>query len=122
MRQAGVLASACIVALDEMIERLKEDHDNARKLAEGLANLEHIKIDPDLVDTNMVWIETVGSEFEAGQLCEQLKKKDILVLNLSKNLIRAVTHYGITGSDIDTTIAAVKEAINELRSPSKSLS
>ncbi len=70
MRQAGILAAAGIVALNEMVERLAEDHANARKLAEGLANIPGVAVDPSVVESNMVFFGAAdGEQRTAGGLC-----------------------------------------------------
>ncbi|CUU34755.1 L-threonine aldolase [Armatimonadetes bacterium DC] len=111
MRQAGVLASACIVALNTMVERLAEDHALARQLAEGLADISGVQIDPARVQTNIVIFgidPTTG--WDAPRLLERLKAEGIL-LSLSGTRLRAVTHYGITPRDIDRTLAVLRQIL-----------
>ena len=60
MRQAGIIAAACLYALDHHVERLAEDHANARRLAEGLAEIPGIELDPATVETNIVWFDVAG--------------------------------------------------------------
>jgi len=101
MRQAGVLAAAGIVALDEMIDRLADDHANARRLAEGLANIKSLLLNPDCIKTNIVYFEVMRSGMTSQILAERLESQGIRVLPTGPNQIRAVTHYHITTGDID---------------------
>lgn len=105
MRQAGVLAAACDVALDTMVDRLREDHDNARLLADGLKNIAELNVEP--VESNMVFISLRNGSADA--LKETLKKEGLLVGNV-KHRIRMVTHYGIEKNDIQNAIAIISKA------------
>lgn len=108
MRQAGVIAAAGIVALQTMIERLSEDHINAKRLAEGLAQLPGLSIDPNHIETNIVYVDL--PEIEATELVAQLRKAGILV-NGMDNWVRLVTHYGITAEDIDIALDAIEVTV-----------
>jgi len=101
MRQAGVLAAAGIVALDEMVDRLAADHTNARKLAEGLAEMPGLSIDPSLIKTNIVYFEVSRDDMTVEELISQLDGKGARMLPVGPGRIRAVTHYHITSDDID---------------------
>ena len=68
MRQAGILAAACLVALDEMVNRLAEDHANARLLARGLAAIDGVLLDPDRVQTNIVYFDLDPARLDAAAL------------------------------------------------------
>ena len=101
MRQAGILAAAGIVALTEMVERLADDHANAKKLAEGLAGINGVSIDPELVKTNIVFLNITRGDMTAEQLTVQLSDEGLKVLPLGSKQLRAVTHYHITADDIE---------------------
>ncbi len=101
MRQAGILAAAGIIALTEMVERLADDHANAKRLAQGLAGINSISIDPKLVKTNIVFFDITRGDMTAEQLAGQLADKGLKVLPLSPKQLRAVTHYHITADDIE---------------------
>jgi len=101
MRQAGILAAAGIVALNEMVDRLADDHDNARKLAEGLANIEGLFVDLDLVFTNIVYIDVTKKELTSQMLAERLHHRNVRLLSIGPQRLRAVTNYHVTSSDID---------------------
>ena len=110
MRQVGVIAAAGIVALTTMVERLVEDHANARLLAEGLAGLPGVQVDPAAVATNIV-IFRVGDAEQAGLLVEAVKREGVLIWPFGANRIRAVTHEGITADDCQKAIDAVRRAM-----------
>jgi threonine aldolase len=109
MRQCGVIAAAGIVALEEMVDRLADDHANARRLAEGIANVPGIAIDLETVQTDIVYFDVVSERVSATQLVAALSKHPILMLSLGPGRIRAVTHYGIEAADIEETIVAIRE-------------
>jgi hypothetical protein len=126
MRQVGVVAAAGLVALsdgpDGTIARLAEDHANARRLAEGLAELEGIespggiaqpapgRLDPGRAVTNFV-VFRVARDREA--FLAALAARDVLMVPYPHGTIRAVTHYGIDAADVDRTIIAVRDALAE---------
>jgi threonine aldolase len=101
MRQAGVLAAAGIVALTEMTDRLAEDHANARKLAEGLAEMPGLSIDPAMIKTNIVYFETTREDLLEDELIRHLDKDGIKIGAMGPRLLRAVTYYHISGEDIE---------------------
>ncbi len=100
MRQAGVLAAAGIVAMNEMVDRLADDHANARRLAEGLANIKSLSLNPDCIRTNIVYFKVTHSGMTSQTLAERLESQGIRVLPTSPNQIRAVTNYHVTSADI----------------------
>jgi len=104
MRQAGVLAAAGIVALEEMVDRLADDHANARKLAEGLARMPGLSIDPAGIKTNIVYFGVDRDDMTAEQLAARLDAQGARMLPVGAGRIRAVTHYHITAEDIDYTL------------------
>lgn len=106
MRQAGVLAAAGIVALTDMVERLSDDHDNARKLAEGLANIPGYSLDLDTVHTNMIYFTL--AEPLVGNFKPAMAEHGVNIGG-GPYPIRAVTHYGIEASDIDTVLDAASQ-------------
>jgi threonine aldolase len=114
MRQCGVIAAAGIVALEEMIDRLEEDHVNARRLAEGLAGLPGIAIDPETVRTDIVIFGATSDRMSPTQLAGALLERGIQVGAIGPTQVRAVTHYGITAEDIETTIVAIREVMENV--------
>jgi threonine aldolase len=113
MRQAGVLAAACIVALEQMIDRLTEDHINARRLAEGIAQIEGLSIDISAVHTNIIYFDLIDRRLSAETFLSRLEKKGIRFLRSGgPSRFRMVTHYGIEAEDIDATLRALREVKN----------
>ena len=113
MRQAGILAAAGIVALDEMVDRLAEDHAHARELAEGLAQVEGIRLDKGSPNTNMVYIELDPAKGIAAADCAQaLKEKGILVGVTGPRHFRLVCHYWIKDEDIPQIIRGFESVLN----------
>jgi len=109
MRQVGVIASCGIVALDTMIERLEDDHENAKKLAIGLSEMDIIEVDADNIYTNLVRFKITNQK--GFEFAEKLKEFGVHI-NGGESDLRMVTHYGIESSDIDKTIEAVSKAVN----------
>ena len=111
MRQAGILAAAGIIAIENMVERLGEDHKNARILGEGLADIDGIKVDLETIQTNMVNIDLQESGMDTFQFLPKLTEYNILGLPRPPTKVRLVTHYGISEEDIYVTIKAIKEIV-----------
>lgn len=103
MRQAGVIAAAGLVALQDSPKRLHEDHENARRLAEGLAELPGIKIDPEKVVTNIVIIDVAESGQTADGICAELRERSVLAIGFGSS-IRMVTHCDVSRADIETAL------------------
>jgi len=113
MRQAGIIAAAGIVSLTKMVERLKEDHENARILAEGLANINPLIIDLHKVQTNIVLIDVSKTGKLATEWVQILKENGILTGAFSDQLIRLVTHREISKKDIDLTLHIFAEVVKK---------
>ncbi len=111
MRQSGVIAAPGITALEQMVARLAEDHANARRLAERIAHIRGLSADPERTQTNIVYFELAGKRVTAEKLVTQLGKRGIKLLRVGPGLLRAVTHYGISADDIDSTLAALREVM-----------
>ena len=109
MRQAGVIAAAALYALEHNVERLPEDHANARRLAEGLAELPQVKLDPDSVDTNIVFFELDG--VDGAQFRARLAAEGVLCSGTSATRIRMVTHLDVSGDDIEAAVAAAARVL-----------
>ena len=109
MRQTGYLAAACLYALDHHVDRLAEDHENARILAAELADLDGIEIDPAEVETNIVVFRVEG----ARPFAELLDAAGLEVLVVDDKRLRAVTYLGITRSDIEAAVERVRHALTQ---------
>jgi len=112
MRQAGVIAAAGIVALQEMTGRLAEDHRNARRLAEGLSAMRRARVDPDRVRTNIVYVDIDPAGPSAGETVARLAEEGVRVGATGPHQFRAVTHYGITGRDIENALTALARVLD----------
>ena len=119
MRQAGVLAAAGLVALDTMIERLADDHANARRLAQGLANIEGLSVDPDSIQTNIVIFEIDASVGSATEVIQALAQAGVKVTPSRAQSLRMVTHRHIDSADVDEALARVAKVVVELRAERK---
>jgi len=111
MRQAGVLAAAGIVALDEMVERLADDHANARKLAEGITEMPGISIDPSQIHTNIVYFGVDRKDMTVEELVKRLGDNGARMLPVGPGRIRAVTHYHISSDDIDYVLGVFAKVL-----------
>jgi threonine aldolase len=100
MRQVGILAAACIFAVENHFERLSEDHRNARILAEGLADIKPFKVDLESVQTNIVISDIEKGQQDAFEIVKRLQDNEILTIAFGSHKIRFVTHLNITQEDI----------------------
>ena len=111
MRQVGVIAAAGIVALEQMVDRLAEDHANARALADGLAELPQVAVEPMALRTNMVYFRLVDDHMDSKLLAERLGERNIWIMPLEPRKVRLVTHYQVTAEDVVRVLAAFREAL-----------
>jgi len=115
MRQAGVIAAAGIVALEEMVDRLADDHRNARFLAEGCVEVDGLGVDLARVQTNMVVLDIGGLGVEDALFVSMLKERGVLVGVIGKGKVRLVTHRGIEREHMEKALEAIKGVVGELR-------
>jgi threonine aldolase len=106
MRQAGICAAACLYALDHNVERLAEDHANARALGAGLAKVPGLAVEP--VHTNLVFVDTSGTGIEAAELARRARDHGVLVSVMGRYRMRACTH-------LDVDAAGIEEAVQVIR-------
>ncbi len=111
MRQVGILAAAGIIALDEMVDRLVEDHANAEALAQGLAALPGIEVEPVSPRTDIVFFKVLRPDMDAVTLCERLNEFGVKMADMDPRRVRAVTNYHVTREDIDATLDAVRRLL-----------
>jgi len=109
MRQAGVLAAAGLIALEEGPKRLHEDHANAKLLADGLAKLRGIKIDAMKVETNILVFDISGSGMDSAAFTRKLMEENVLASGISPTEIRIVTHMDVDRSACERALAAISE-------------
>ncbi len=112
MRQAGILAAAGIVALNEMVDRLVDDHANARKLAEGLASINGLSIDPAQIKTNIVFFRINREGLTPHEFVDRLKVRGVWMGPKAPDQVRAVTHYQVSAEDIDYALNSIVEVMN----------
>lgn len=111
MRQVGIVAAAGHLALDVMTERLHEDHDRARRLAEALTHMDGIELHLEEVQTNMVFFRVHHPEFTTESFVHALRRRGVRMEQLGHGRIRAVIHYQIDDADIDRTLTVFEELL-----------
>ena len=111
MRQTGILAAAGLYALEHNVERLAEDHANARLLAEGLARIGGIALDLETVETNMVYFDPTGTGLSVDDFVGRLGERGVLTLAAGPASIRFVTHLDVDREDILRTLKIVGEIV-----------
>jgi threonine aldolase len=117
MRQAGIVAAACIYALDQHVDRLADDHARARRLAEGLHEA-GVPIDLEQVETNFVQLDVGALGLEVGEAIERLLGEGVRVSGtMHPGVLRAVTHLGITDGDVEQAVEAIPRGLGAQRSP-----
>ncbi len=121
MRQVGVIAAACIVALEQMVDRLAEDHEHCKQLAHGLTDYPQIDIDVERVVTNILIFVVRNTqqqpltEAETMQFLTKAQEHGVLMGHIGQGKIRAVTHYGVDGKDITAALVGIRRALIELQ-------
>lgn len=113
MRQSGILAAAALHALDHHVERLAEDHRNARTLAEGLAEIAGISLDLDAVQTNLVFFDVGGTGLSAPELSQRLAARGVKIGAFDETCLRAVTHLDVDAAGIEQALREVRALLSE---------
>ena len=112
MRQAGVIAAAGLVALDTMVERLAEDHENARRLAELLAEAGLIlDADPPEVESNIVFAEIPAHRMDAAEFVERFAQEGVRINPPRGRRVRFITHHDVTAADIERAGEAARRVL-----------
>lgn len=112
MRQAGVIAAAGLVALEQTPKVLHVDHENARRLAEGVAQIKGVSLDPNKVTTNIVIIDVKATGHTAEEVCAMLERRGVLCqTGAGKYDVRMVTHYDVDRAGIDRAIAVTQDVL-----------
>lgn len=115
MRQAGHMAAAGIVALEEMIDRLEEDHQHARYLAELLVGVPLIQVDPSKVETNLVFMDLDQDRTNRSQFVKALEDRGVLCQGSGMSRVRMVTHHGVSREDVEFAAQTVRDVLEEAR-------
>jgi len=113
MRQIGYLAAAALYALDHNLQRLPEDHTNARLLAEAISELDCFDVDLDAVQTNMVFFDVVADDLDAASVIGMLLEEGVLVGSITRKTIRAVTHLDISRQDVLQAIEVFRKLFSK---------
>jgi threonine aldolase len=109
MRQAGILAAAALYAIEHNVQRLAEDHANARRLAEAIALLPGLTIDPSAVETNIVIFGVDARHGTAADFVGKLRQRDVWMLSTGPNQVRAVTHLDVSAAQIEQAISVLRD-------------
>ena len=115
MRQAGIIAAAGIVALEEMVERLPEDHARARRLAEALDSMDPFTVDLETVQTNIIIFDVDPAFDTAANFCSDLAALGVRANPTGAQRIRFVTHYEIDDDDVNTAIDCISEIVSNAK-------
>jgi threonine aldolase len=111
MRQVGVLAAAGLIALEKTPQRLHEDHANAKRLAEGLAEMPGIQTDPETVRTNIIIFDISGTGMNTAECSQKLKERGVLANGINPRQMRMVTHYDVTREDCFHALKIIREIV-----------
>lgn len=111
MRQVGILAAAGMIALEESPQLLAADHANAKRLAEGLAEMRGVRIDPETVPTNIVIFDIAETGLTTAQFSAALKAEGILANGINPREMRMVTHYDVSREDIEKTLQVIRSVL-----------
>jgi threonine aldolase len=109
MRQGGICAAACLYALDHNVERLAEDHENARALARGMAQIPGIEVEPP--ETNLVFFDTKGTGMTAAAFAAKLRKQGVLVSTSDTYRARACLHLDVTASQVEEALSIMRQTV-----------
>ena len=111
MRQAGVLAAAALVALEESPAKLAQDHANARWLAERLSQIPGIRADAAAVETNIVIFDVSGTGLPSAEISARLRERGVLINGINERQMRAVTHYDVDRAGCEQAVEALQEIV-----------
>ena len=112
MRQAGILAAAGVYALEHNVDRLADDHANARRFAESIAGIDGVGVAPDTVETNMVFFDVGETGLSAAALQDRLAAEGVRMSTMGPTRMRAVTHLDVGRDDVDAAAAAVRRVLD----------
>jgi threonine aldolase len=111
LRQTGIIAAAGLVALDQMVERLADDHRNARRLAEGLAQMPGLTVDVDAVETNIIMMYVTDPAIDPKRFVSELAQRGVKIGSPYGERVRIVTHYQFDAADVDHVLRAAEAAL-----------
>src|SRR6266571_8157211 len=108
MRQAGILAAAGLISLEKMPARLHQDHANARFLAEGLAQIPGIKLEPEKVVTNILIFDINGTGMNSAEMSRRFGKRNVLANGINPQAMRLVTHMDVDRAACQRALQAIQ--------------
>jgi threonine aldolase len=111
MRQAGVIAAAGLIALEDGPKRLYIDHENAKILAQGLAAIPGIRVDPSYVQTNIVIYDVRETKLSSAEFLERIGRCQVLGVPVDAERIRMVTHLDVDRADVEAAVGIIAEAL-----------
>ena len=111
MRQAGILAAAALHALDHHIDRLAEDHRNAQVIAEAIADVPSLRLDPPQVETNLIWFEVDPDLGTAKEVAAALKQRGVLVHTPGPYTLRACTHLDVSAAQAEQAAEIIRQTL-----------
>jgi threonine aldolase len=119
MRQAGIIAAGGIYGLEHNVQRLADDHTRAARLARGLAEIPGLRLDPDEVETNIVYFDVADTGLTATEFNNLLKERGVRMAagSYGPSRVRAVTHLDVTAADIEQAVAVVAAVVTAHRQP-----
>lgn len=117
LRQAGIMASAGIVALETMVDRLAEDHGRASRLADALRTIPGVRLTPPVTETNMVFFRVVRDDLSTAAFLAALNERGVRMGTLRDGVVRSVIHYMLSDDDIDRAAAAVRDVLSAESDP-----
>ena len=113
MRQAGVLAAAGLIAIEEMPKRLHEDHANAKFLAEALTQIQGLKVHPEKVKTNIVIFDISATGMTSGEMLRRLRQQNLMGSSVNDSTVRLVTHKDVSRLDCERAVAIIDKACKQ---------
>jgi len=114
MRQAGILAAACLYAVDHHVERLAEDHANAKRLANAIAEIPGFGLDPGIVETNIIIFDVEPRLGTAADIVARLNQVGVKMLAVAPQQVRALTHLDVSAAQIDEAIRRIRECFGRM--------
>ncbi len=108
MRQAGIIAAACVYALEHNVDRLADDHENARHFAGLVANIPNLRVEPEKIETNMVFIDVAATGLSAADVADRLRSRGVRMGAMGPTRMRAVTHLDVDRADIEIAAAELR--------------
>ena len=114
MRQAGIIAAGALYALENHVTRLEQDHRHAQRLAAAIRDVDGLELDPEQIDTNMIFFHVDAAYGSAAELCQRLRADGVRMLDVDRQRVRAVTHLDVTSEQVARAAEVVASAMRDL--------